>query len=65
MEYAYTGAPDECSVHWPTKGVTGYCAECAAENGEPMCQKHSNTVDYKPCILAAPHVRELPCQSSE
>lgn len=26
----YTGAPDECNVHWPTKLVDGECPKCEA-----------------------------------
>lgn len=28
MDYfnsTYTGAPDECNIHWPTKLENGYC----------------------------------------
>lgn len=28
--WTYTGAPDECSVHWPRKWP---CAECRINNG--------------------------------
>lgn len=30
-EVRYTGAPDECNDHWPTRLVNGYCPvhDCA------------------------------------
>jgi hypothetical protein len=31
LDRNYTGAPDECNIHWPTKGVTGECPDCLAE----------------------------------
>jgi len=35
MSSTYTGAPDECSIHWPTKLVDGKCPVCLGGDDFP------------------------------
>jgi hypothetical protein len=31
LDLHYTGAPDECNIHWPTKLVNNECPDCKKE----------------------------------
>ena len=45
MIYIYTGAPDECSIHWPTKLINGRCPKCPPENYQHSVQHSTENQD--------------------